>query len=174
MSTAMRADTGRNSRKPKLLRRKLHRYEADTGGVATEPKLDRISPGHKDDRNGRGRRLGRERGRGISDDQGCVPTKKVRHQKRQPVSFRALLDRDVLAVDEACFLWALAKRSHAVEQLSGRSTAEKPQQRDRRLLGGRVAAAPPSSAMNSRRLIRSPRRRGRAAKAAHRGAPWWS
>ena len=38
-----------------------------------------------------------------------------------------------------------------------------------------VAAAPPSSVMNSRRFIRSPRRRARAASAARRGrAPWRS
>ena len=38
---------------------------------------------------------------------------------------------------------------------------------------GQPAAAPPSSVMNSRRFIRSPRRRGRAALAARRGrAPW--
>ena len=35
--------------------------------------------------------------------------------------------------------------------------------------GGHAAAAPPSSVMNSRRLTRSPRRRGRAAWAARRG-----
>ena len=48
-----------------------------------------------------------------------------------------------------------------------------------RAASGHATAAPPSSVMNSRRLIaaiiRSPRRRGRAASAAHRGrAPWRS
>ena len=44
-----------------------------------------------------------------------------------------------------------------------------------RAASGHAAAAPPSSVMNSRRFIRSPRRRGRAATAARRGrAPWRS
>src|SRR5262249_49086074 len=64
-----------------------------------------------------------------------LPTKKVRHQKRQPVSLtlvRTVLNRDVLALDEACFLEALAERSHAL--VRNRSTAEKPDDRHRRLL----------------------------------------
>ena len=44
-----------------------------------------------------------------------------------------------------------------------------------RAASGHATAPPPSSDMNSRRVIRSPRRRGRAASAALRGrAPWRS
>ena len=44
-----------------------------------------------------------------------------------------------------------------------------------RAASGHATAAPPRSVMNSRRFIRSPRRRGRAASAARRGrAPWRS
>jgi hypothetical protein len=44
-----------------------------------------------------------------------------------------------------------------------------------RAASGHDAAAPPSSAMNSRRLIRSPRQRGQVARVAPRGrAPWRS
>src|SRR5262249_54508324 len=84
-----------------------------------EANPDRVAPGHKDDRHRRGYGLGRERRRGIADDQGYLPVKKVRHQTRQPVSLmlvRAVLDRDVLALDEACFLQTLVERSHAVHR----------------------------------------------------------
>jgi hypothetical protein len=48
---------------------------------------------------------------------------------------RAVLDRDVLALDETCFLQALPERSHAVvRHISERSTAEKPHHRHRWLL----------------------------------------
>src|SRR5262245_29375437 len=61
------------------------------------------------------------------------PAKKVRHQKRQPVSLiRAVLDRDVLALDEACFLQSLAERSHAAG--CERPAGEKPHHRHRWLL----------------------------------------
>src|SRR5262249_5899850 len=65
---------------------------------------DWVAPGHKHDRHLRGCGLGRECRRGVADDQSYLPAKKVRHQKRQPVSLiRAVLDRDVLALDEASF-----------------------------------------------------------------------
>jgi hypothetical protein len=76
-----------------LLRRKFRREEADTGDVATGPVeagdeaiLDGVAPGHKDDRHRRGGSFGRESRRGIADDQSYLPAKKVRQQKRQPVS----------------------------------------------------------------------------------------
>jgi len=83
--------------------------------LATRPS-DRVAPGHKDDRHRRGCGLGCERRRGIADDQGYLPAKKVRYQKRQPslILGRAVLDRDVLALNEACFLQALAQHSHVV------------------------------------------------------------
>jgi hypothetical protein len=43
-----------------------------------ETKLDGVPPGHKDDRHRRGCGLGRERRRGIADDQGYLPAKKTR------------------------------------------------------------------------------------------------
>jgi hypothetical protein len=66
--------------------------------------------------------------RGIADDQGDLPAKKVRYQKRQLslIVGRAVFDRDVLALDEACFLQAVLERGHAVRHVSERSTAEKP------------------------------------------------
>jgi hypothetical protein len=108
---------------PKLLRRKFVGNEADTGDVAAGPVdvgdeaiPDRVAPGHKDDRHSRRCSFGRERRRGIAHDQSYLPAKKVRHQKRQPglIRGRVQFDRDVLALNEACFLEALAQRSHVV------------------------------------------------------------
>jgi hypothetical protein len=108
--------------------------------LATRPSPDRVAPGHKDDRHRRGCGLGRERRRGIGDDQGYLPAKKVRHQKRQPslILARVDFDRDILALDEARFLQALAERSHAFRRhVSERFTAEKPHHRHRWLLRAR-------------------------------------
>jgi hypothetical protein len=81
------------------------------GGVAARPveagdeaEFDRVAPGHKDDRHRPGCGLGREHRRGIADDQGDVPAKKVCHQNRQPVSLtlgRAILDGDGSILDPA-------------------------------------------------------------------------
>src|SRR5262245_26132795 len=64
--------------------------------------------------------------------------KKVLHQKTQSVSLmlvRTVVDRDVLALDEACILQALVERSHAVDRhISERSTTKKPYRRRRWLL----------------------------------------
>jgi hypothetical protein len=86
---------------------KFQRDEADTGDVAAGPvepgdetKFDWVAPSRKDDRHRRGCGLGRQGRRGIADDHGYLPAKKVRHQKRQPVSLtlcRAVRDGDVLA-----------------------------------------------------------------------------
>src|SRR4029453_18730836 len=111
---------------PNLLRPKFRREEANTGDVATGPVeagdeavLEGVPPGHKDDRNRRGCSLGRERRRGIADDQSYLPAKKIRQQKRQPVSLildKAVLDSDVLALDEAYFLQALAEPGRVIRQ----------------------------------------------------------
>ena len=95
----------------------------------------------------------------------CRRTKFGR-QRRQSIHLifgPAVFDRDVLALDMAGFFEALAKCAQAVGERVGRCAVEKPDHRHRRLLRARRkrprAAAPPSSVMNSRRLIRSPRRR---------------
>jgi hypothetical protein len=74
----------------------------------------------------------------MADDQGYLPAKKIRHQKRQPslILGRAVLDRD-LALDEACFLQALAEYTQTVRHRVRRSGVEKPHHRHRRLLRGR-------------------------------------
>src|SRR5262249_56662537 len=60
-----------------------------------------------------------------------------RHQKPQPVSLmlaRAVFDRDVLALDEACFFQALAERGDQVCRIGERRAAAKSHYRHRRLL----------------------------------------
>src|SRR5262249_35624466 len=129
------------TQEPNLLRPKFRREEADTDDVATGPVeasdeavLDGVAPRHEDDRHRRGCSLSRERSRGIADDQSYLPAKKVRQQKRQPVGLilgKAVLDSDVLALNEACFLQALAEPGRVMRQVSA---AEKPHHRHRRLL----------------------------------------
>ena len=151
--------------------------------LATRPAPTGSTADREDDRNGRGRGLGRERRvPPVADDHGdllrapdrppapaadrivCPPSDiRSRHSgpRRSPASFRP---------------WRNAATRCA---LGRRTSCEEPDHRHRRLLRARRerprAAAPPSSVMNSRRLIRSPRRRGQAASAARRGrAPWRS
>jgi hypothetical protein len=50
---------------------------------------------------------------------------------------RAVLDRDVLAVHEACFLQALAEYTQTVRRRVRRSGVEEPDHRHRRLLRAR-------------------------------------
>ena len=92
----------------------------------------------------------------------------------------AILDRDGAALDPAEFAQPLHKSGDPWARGRGCRPDQKPDGRQLcRLLRARRErprrAAPPSSVMNSRRFIRSPRRRGRAATAGFRGrAPWRS
>ena len=105
-----------------------------------EAAPDRIAPGREDDRHRRGRGLGRERRNVVPDDHGHRPANQISHQSRQPIRLivrRAIFDRDVLALDEACFLQALAERGHEVRRVGERRAAEEPDHRHRRLLRAR-------------------------------------
>ena len=128
-----------------------------------EAVLDRVAPGREDDRYRRGCGLGRERRIAVPDDHGHRPANQFSHQSRQSIRAifrRAKFDRDVLALDEAGFLQALAERGHEVRCGGERRAAEKPDHRHRRLLRMRAqaatTAAPPRSVMNSRRFILAP------------------
>ena len=74
----------------------------------------------------------------------------------RPVKF----DRDVAAFDIAGFTQASSKRPDIVSVRLGRAGVEKPDHRHRRLLRARRErprrTAPPSSVMNSRRLMSPP------------------
>ena len=84
----------------------------------------------------------------------------------------AMFDRHVLAFDMAGFGETAAECIQERPTRSDRLRAEKPHHRHRLLRARRKrphAAAPPSSVMNSRRIIQSPRRHGREASAEFRG-----
>ena len=140
--------------------------------LATRPSLDRIAADREDDRDRRGRGLGRER-RGIATGATITATwrsNQIGRQRRQSivVTFRpAVFDRHVLALDEAGFVQALAERGTGTARRRRRRAARNPITGIAgccaRAASGHAAAAPPSSVMNSRRFTRSPRRRGRAA-----------
>src|SRR5262249_41113995 len=102
-------------------------------------KLDGVPPGHKDDRHRRGCGLGRERRRGIADDQGYLPAKKVRHERRQSILLilGPIFDRDAVAFDVPFFRKAVAECNYARPQLRWRSTVEESDHRHRRLLRAR-------------------------------------
>ena len=142
--------------------------------LATRPCLDRV------DRRSRtrpgslwSRQPGGKRRHGAAGAQRCTSRRAANQLggKRRQASVLsvgpAIFDRDVLAVNIARFLEPLAKgRDAAAPRMPTDGCHE-----DSRCTGiaaccaradkRPIAAAPPSTAMNSRRLIRSPRRRGR-------------
>ena len=97
---------------------------------------------------------------GVADDHGHRPANQVGHQGRQPIGliFRlAKFDRDVLALDEAGFLQALAECRHEIASTSaGDALRRKPTTGIAcccaRAASGH-AAAPPSATIKSRRLM---------------------
>jgi hypothetical protein len=106
-------------------------------------------PGHKDDRRGCG--LGRERRRGIAYDQGYLPAKKVRHERRQSILLilGPVFDRDAVAFDVPFFRKAVAECNYARPQLRWRGTVEESD--------------------HGHRLLRARRKRPRGRSAAERG-----
>ena len=129
--------------------------------LATRPSLTGIAAGREDNRNRRGRGLGRQRRRVVPDDHGHRPANQFGRQRRQPIGliFRpAVFDRDVLALDEAGFLQALAERLTRCVASANDVLRRKPITGiaccARAASGSSAgAAAPPSSAMNARRLM---------------------
>ena len=136
--------------------------------LATRPSLTGSSADAEDDRDRRGRSFGRERSRraaGRGDD-GHTTADQVSHQRRQAIVLAlqpVVLDRHVLALDVAGFAKAFAERGHIVR---AEASADPALTNPITGIAGCCAraasghaAAPPSPAMNSRRFIRSPRRR---------------
>ena len=148
--------------------------KAHAGDVAARPVeagdqalLDRVAAAPEDDRHRRGCGLGGERRIVVPDDHGHRPAEQIGHQGRQSISLivrRAILDRDVLALDEARVLQALPERGHDLRRVSERA-AEEPDHGRCRLLRARgkrprhrCAAHerdefPPSHVINSGRAI---------------------
>ena len=98
------------------------------------------------------------------DDHGHLAANQIGRQRRQPIvlTFRpAVFDRYIAALDIAGFIQALRYASSWL-RFGWSRAAEKPDHRHRRLLRAcRERPAPPRrrAVMNSRRFIRSPRRR---------------
>ena len=108
--------------------------------LGDEAADDRVVAGHEHDWYRRGCSLGRERRRGISDDQGHLLVNQISDYIRQPMGLifrRAVFDRDILALDEACFLQALKEGGHEVRSVSERSVPQETNNRHRRLLRAR-------------------------------------
>jgi hypothetical protein len=101
-----------------------------------ESELDRVAPGHKDNRHRGGCGVGRERCRGIADDQGHRPPNQFGNERGQPMVIfrRAQFDRDILALDKACFLQTLAEYGHPGRDIIDRPGAQKPNHWHRWLL----------------------------------------
>jgi len=112
------------SLRPHNAAKKAHARDVATRTVQVgdEAVLDRVAPGHEDDRHRRGRGLGRECRSQVPDDHGHRPANQISHQSRQPINLIvriAIFDCDVLALDDACFLQALAERGHEVRRVGG-------------------------------------------------------
>ena len=131
------------------------------GEARDETKPDRVFADGKDDWDRRGCRLGRECGRvSRRGDHRDLSTNQIACQRRQSIQLSlgpTIFDRDVLPLDVSGLVQASAKRAQTDCILTVRSRAEEPDHRHRRLLRARRERprrrAPPSSVMNSRRLV---------------------
>ena len=154
---------------PQPLCHQLGREKIDARHIAARPgeardktKLDRVFGDGEDDRNRRGRRLGRECRRGAAerDNHGDLTANQFGRQRRQPIELvlrPAIFDRYVLALDVARVLQTLAEmRADGPQTASGDTAWRNPITGIAgccaRAASGHAAAAPPSSVMNSRRL----------------------
>jgi len=121
----------------------------DAGGVATRPsqagdktKPDGVFGGAEDDRDCRACRLGRDR-RGIAaeaNNHRDLPPNQFRRQRRQPIELvlgPPVFDHDILALDVAGLLQALAKRAQALREPVRRYAAEEANHRQDALLRAR-------------------------------------
>ena len=136
---------------------------ARPGEAGDETKPDRVFGDAEDDRNRRGCCFGRERRSGppLATMTRDLPANQVGRQLRQPIESAlrpAVDDRNVLALDVAGFLQALAERvqtaSDRVRAIGCRGTRSPASPAAARRAAKRpAAAAPPSSVMNSRRLV---------------------
>ena len=134
---------------------------ARPGEAGDKTELDRIVADAEDDRDRRGRRLGRERRSEVParGDHGHLTANQIGRQRRQAIVLTlrpAVFDRHVLALDIAGLLQALAKRAHAGPRTSSADAASRNPITGiagccARAASGHAAAAPPSSVMNSRR-----------------------
>ena len=154
------------------------RYVAARPGKAGDKaKLDRVAGGREDDRDRWCRCFGCKRSARPAGT-GHLSTTRSAISRRQGGSVRPLhpvvFDRHVVTFDVAGFVEALAKRRHKGALASDLTLESRTNPTTgsagccARAASGQAAAIPPRSVMNSRRFIRSPRRRWRAPLAAPR------
>ena len=143
--------------------------------ACNEVSGDRINAGGEDDRDGCGRHPegAAQNIGGAGEQHRHFPLDQLSRQHRQviePPVRPTELDRDILALEKPFSLSARRNAATRSASEAGERPLRKPTTGIVGLLRARRqrphAAAPPSSVMNSRRPIRSPRRRGRAALAA--------
>src|SRR5262249_55160924 len=135
--------------------------------VANETGWDRLAAADEHDRYGRGGSPSRAHDDIWTDDHSHLALHQIRRECWQPIELvlrPAKYDRDVVAVDEARFLQALAECSHAVQNVSERSTAEKPHHRHRRLLRARRERPRDSRAAEQRDELAAPHSRPQGSK----------
>src|SRR6516225_1403913 len=130
---------------PQPLCQNLLDEKVDAGHIATRPgkacdqtKLDGVFAYAEDDRDRRGRSLGRLSSSGLTGrrDNGDATADEVSHQRRQAIEAAIepiVLDRHVLALDMAGFAKAFLESGHAGRGGSGRPEADEADDR-RRLL----------------------------------------
>src|SRR6516162_8860618 len=131
---------------PQPLCQNLLDEKVDAGHIATRPgkacdqtKLDGVFAYAEDDRDRRGRSLGRLSSSGLTGrrDNGVATADEVSHQRRQAIEAAVepmVLDRHVLALDVAGFAKAFPERDHAGHGTAGRSEVDEADNRHRGLL----------------------------------------
>ena len=132
--------------------------------LATRPSSNRVGAQFKDDRNGRGRRLCRQRRRSAGrGNHGHLTMNQISRHRRQPIILvlrPAIFDRDVAAFDVAGFAQPFEKSGQLPRVIFGRSRIDKPNHRHRRLLRTRRqrprCRRAAKSVMNSRRCMCPP------------------
>jgi hypothetical protein len=127
------------SLRPHLAGEKVHARDVGTRPVQAgdEAVPDRVAPSREDDWNRCGCGLGCEDRDEISGDHSHWPVDQFGHQCRQPINLIvciAIFDGDVLALDEARFLQALAERAHVACRVGERRAAQEPDHGHRWLL----------------------------------------
>ena len=140
--------------------------------LTTKPVLTGSKTGGEDDRDRRSGRFGDRRRKSVGHDHGDLAADELRRHRRKPIIpilGKAILDSDVLPLDKSGLVQALPECANQVSEPAAAVERRKPITGITgccaRAVSGHAAAAPPSSVMNARRLIRSPRRRGRPAAA---------
>jgi hypothetical protein len=153
--------------------------------IGNEARSDGVGANHEDDRDGSRRRLSCLYSVAVADYDGHLSINQICRELRKPLVLTvrpAVLDYNILAFHESCFLQAALERSHQVRRVIERSNPKKPDTGIAhccaRAASGQ-AAVPPSSKTKLRRRIASPATRAwpsiltiKTRKAAQRNGEW--